>query len=78
MRENNLQIDKRPPELVGTKELAHAVSASTRTVERWRADGKIPYLRVSPRLLLYSVPSVVEALGRFAVKAKYAPKGAKS
>ena len=55
------------PVLVRTPELAHAISTSPRTVERWRADGKIPYLRISPRLFLYSIPAVVEALGRYAV-----------
>lgn len=74
MSEKYLKKETRTPELVGTKELARAVSTSIRTVERWRAVGLIPYLRVTPRLFLYSVPSVVEALNRFAVKAKFTPK----
>ena len=54
--------------LLNKPELARAVKVSTRTVENWQKRKTIPYLRLSNRLVRFSLPRVLEALSRFEVK----------
>jgi len=57
--------------LVRKKQLAAALSVSPRTVDAWIAQRLIPYLCVSPRLHLFNVEAVREALAqRFEISAR--------
>ena len=39
-----------------------------RTIDNWVAQKRIPYLRLSARLLRFSLPKIEAALGRYEVK----------
>ncbi|MBV9657272.1 MAG: hypothetical protein JO295_04090 [Verrucomicrobia bacterium] len=47
------------------KELAVAVNLPVRTLERLTANGVIPVLRITPRLVRYELPAVLAALRRY-------------
>lgn len=53
------------PNLIRTAPLAEKIGISTRTVERWRRDGLIPYLKISRRVIIYNLPEVLRALEAF-------------
>ncbi len=58
------------PALVKKRELARIISASPRTIDSWVAKRIIPFLAISPRLHLFDVRAVQEALAtRFGVYA---------
>jgi hypothetical protein len=60
-----------PQQLVKKRELSRILSTSPRTIDSWLAKGIIPYLAVSPRLHLFNVQQVQEALARrFGVRTK--------
>jgi excisionase family DNA binding protein len=58
------------PLFVRKAELARLLGVSTRTVDEWLARRLIPYVAVSPRLHLFNVQEVEEALRKqFGVEA---------
>ena len=54
--------------LLTKRELAAALNVSERTIDNWVAQKRIPYLRLSARLLRFSLPKVEAALARYEVK----------
>ena len=56
------------PQLLSKRELAAALGISERSVVNLKRQRKIPFLRISSRLVRYSLPSVTAALNRFEVK----------
>jgi hypothetical protein len=56
------------PGLVNKRVVARAVSASTRSVDNWIAERKIPVVRISPRCVRFHLPSVLAALRKFEVR----------
>ncbi len=49
---------------VTTKQLANYLQVTTRTLANWRADGRIPYWRVTARAFRYTLSEVERALGK--------------
>jgi excisionase family DNA binding protein len=43
--------ERRHPELIGLPEAAERCGVHYRTIRRWIADGKLPAVRVGPKLL---------------------------
>ena len=54
--------------LVNKRTLARAVSASTRSIDNWIREHKIPVVRISKRCVRFHLPSVLAALRKFEVK----------
>jgi hypothetical protein len=54
--------------LVNKRALARAVSASTRSIDNWIREHKIPVVRISKRCVRFHLPSVLAALRKFEVK----------
>jgi len=48
-----------------TPDLAERVGVSTRTIERWRRDGTIPFIKISRRVVLHRLDEVLKALEAF-------------
>jgi len=48
-----------------TPDLAERVGVSTRTIERWRRDGIIPFIKISRRVVLHRLDEVLKALEAF-------------
>jgi hypothetical protein len=48
--------------LVTSKELSRYFKVTMRTVHNWRVEGRIPFGRVTPRCVRYSLAAVEEAL----------------
>jgi len=63
------QLELDLPTIYRTAKLAETLNVSVRTIERWRRDGLIPYLKVSRRVIIYNLPEVLKSLGRFAMPA---------
>jgi excisionase family DNA binding protein len=57
-----------PKRLLSKRELAAVLGVSTRTIENWLAQKRIPQLRLSARLTRFSLPRVEAALARYEVK----------
>ena len=55
--------------MLRTAPLAEKIGISTRTVERWRRDGLIPFFKVSRRVIIYNLPEVLRALEAFKMPA---------
>jgi hypothetical protein len=55
--------------LVNKRVVAQAASASTRSVDNWIRERKIPVVRISSRCVRFHLPSVLAALRKFEVKA---------
>jgi excisionase family DNA binding protein len=49
-------------------EAAAEFRVSTRTVDKWVAQKKIPFFRLSPRMVRFDLDEVAAALRRFKVK----------
>ena len=49
-------------------ETAAELRVSTRTVDKWVAQKKIPFFRLSPRMIRFDLDDVAAALRRFKVK----------
>ena len=49
-------------------ELAHDQRVSIRTVDQWIHDKKIPYRKLSPRLVRFDLDEVEKALSRYTVR----------
>jgi excisionase family DNA binding protein len=69
------KIKKRPLSLAPVSrknankaELAHDQRVSIRTVDQWIHDKKIPYRKLSPRLVRFDLDEVEKALSRYTVR----------
>jgi excisionase family DNA binding protein len=49
-------------------ETATELRVSTRTLDKWVSEKKIPFYRLSPRMVRFNVDEVIAALRRFKVK----------
>jgi hypothetical protein len=63
-----------PPSLPNRKratkrDVAREYRVSVRTVDQWLHDRKIPYLKISPRVIRFDLDAVERALGRYSVQA---------
>ena len=58
---DDLALLKRP-------QLAQAINVSCRTIDNWQRQKRIPFLKLSPRCVRYSLQRVLEALRKFEVK----------
>jgi hypothetical protein len=54
--------------LVNKRVVAQAASASTRSVDNWIRERKIPVVRISRRCVRFHLPSVLAALRKFEVR----------
>ena len=50
------------------QELALAVGVSPRTIDNWMAQRRIPFIRLSARLIKFNLERVKTALGRYEIK----------
>jgi len=62
MRENNKN------RWLTKKQLAGSLGLSQRTIQRWIAIKKIPFVRVSPQILRFDLSKVLDCLGKFEVE----------
>ncbi len=64
--DDHLMTDSKPaPEgFIDTEELLKRVPVSPGTLRNWRNSGKIPYIRISGRRIIYDWNSVRETLIR--------------
>jgi DNA-binding XRE family transcriptional regulator len=54
--------------LLKRPQVARAINVSTRTIDNWQKQKKIPYLKLSARCVRYHLPSVISALRKFEIK----------
>jgi len=54
--------------LISKRELAAILGVSERTIENWLAEKRIPRLQLSARLQRFSLPKVLNALGRYEIR----------
>jgi excisionase family DNA binding protein len=54
--------------LLSKKELAVAIGVSARTIDNWIAQKRIPFLRLSARLIRFNLERVMTALARYEIK----------
>jgi hypothetical protein len=54
--------------LLKRNQLARALNASSRSVDNWQRQKKIPYIKISPRCVRFYLPAVLAALRKFEVK----------
>ena len=59
----------RDPALLKRRELAKALSVSARSIDNWQRQRRIPFIKISPRCVLFDLASVLSAVKRFEVKA---------
>jgi excisionase family DNA binding protein len=57
-----------PRRFLSKRELAAVLGVSTRTIENWLTAKKIPQIRLSARLIRFSLPKVEAALARYEVR----------
>jgi excisionase family DNA binding protein len=55
---------KNDPILIKKKELAKRLSVSPHTIDAWVQRREIPCIKVTPRLYLYEVEAVMDAIRR--------------
>jgi excisionase family DNA binding protein len=56
------------PPLVDKKIVAADLRVGTRTVERWVAERKIPFIRIGHRMLRFKLDDVRRAIARWSIK----------
>jgi excisionase family DNA binding protein len=61
----NDSINDKAALFLQTPDLAERINVSTRTIERWRKDGLIPYLKIGRRVVLHRLSDVLKALENF-------------
>ena len=54
--------------LLTKQELAIALGVSPRTIDNWMAQRRIPFIRISPRLIRFDLNRVKAALARYEIK----------
>ena len=57
-----------PKRLLSKAELSQQLGVGVRTIESWMAQRRIPFLRLSARLVKFDLDNVVAALSRYEVK----------
>jgi hypothetical protein len=57
-----------PKRLLSKKELASALGVSPRSIDNWIAQRRIPFLRLSARLIKYNLARVELSLARYEVR----------
>jgi hypothetical protein len=62
------EVNHPDPALLKRRQLALALGASTRSVDNWQKERKIPFIRISARCVRFHLPSVLAALRKFEVK----------
>jgi len=55
-------------QLLSKQELAMAVGVSPRTIDSWMSEKRIPFLRLSSRLVRFNLERVKVALARYEVR----------
>jgi excisionase family DNA binding protein len=55
-------------QLLSKRELAPVLGVSVRTIDNWIAQRRIPYVRLSARLIRFDLERVKGALARYEVK----------
>jgi excisionase family DNA binding protein len=63
-----LNSNESNPRLLSKKQLAALLGISTRTIDTWLAQKRIPQLRLSNRLTRFSLSKVEAALSRYEVR----------
>jgi predicted DNA-binding transcriptional regulator AlpA len=63
--QNNESIQKR---LLSKRELSTGLGVSTRTIDTWLAQKRIPQLRLSARLTRFNLSRVEVALSRYEIR----------
>jgi hypothetical protein len=56
------------PALLKRRELAKALSVSARSIDNWQRQRRIPFIKISPRCVLFDLASVLRAVKRFEVR----------
>jgi len=56
------------PALLTRRQIAKKISVSTRSVDNLQRQKLIPFIKLSPRCIRFSLPHVLAALARFEVK----------
>jgi len=54
--------------LLTKQELATALGVSPRTIDNWMAQRRIPFIRITSRLIRFDLNRVKEALARYEIK----------
>jgi predicted DNA-binding transcriptional regulator AlpA len=54
-------------ELIDKKETASRLRKSVRTVDAWMKAGRLPYLKIGHKTVLFSWPDVLEKLSQYRV-----------
>jgi len=55
------------PALLKRRQLARVLSVSARSIDNWQRAKKIPFIKISPRCVLFDLASVLRAVKRFEV-----------
>lgn len=58
-----------------TPDLAERLNVSTRTIERWRNEGLIPFKKIGRRVVLHRLDDVLKALEAFDYPARNPTEG---
>jgi excisionase family DNA binding protein len=58
-----------------TPDLAERLNVSTRTIERWRNEGLIPFKKIGRRVVLHRLDEVLKALDAFNYPARTPTEG---
>ena len=56
------------PALLKRRQLAKALSVSARSIDNWQRAKKIPFIKISPRCVLFDLATVLAALRKFEVR----------
>jgi hypothetical protein len=56
------------PRLLKRRQLARALSVSARSIDNWQRQRRIPFIKVTPRCVLFDLASVLVALRRFEIQ----------
>lgn len=61
----HVETDQNRQLFLQTPDLAERLGVSTRTIERWRYDGLIPFKKIGRRVVLHRLDDVLKALKVF-------------
>jgi excisionase family DNA binding protein len=65
---NHIRIPALGRHFLSKQELALAIGVSPRTIDNWMAQKRIPFLRLSARLIKFNLERVKAALARYEIK----------
>lgn len=68
LKDSSGGVPSTPKRLLSKRELAAALNVSERTIDNWVAQKRIPYLRLSNRLIRFNLAKVEAALARYEIK----------